>query len=63
LALRRVPAHQAALLTLLEPLLVPLWTYLAVGERVPTATAIGGAIILTSLILLLAAAARRPNPS
>ncbi len=45
-ALQRVEAHQAALIVLLEAVLNPLQTFLIVGERVPTATLIGGPLIL-----------------
>lgn len=51
IGLRRVPAYQAALLTLLEPVLVPVWTYLAMGETVPPATLAGGGVILLALVL------------
>jgi drug/metabolite transporter (DMT)-like permease len=60
LGLARVPAYQVALLTLLEPVLVPLWTYLAVGERVPLWTAVGGGVILAALLLFVAIARRAP---
>lgn len=53
LGLARIPAYRAALITLLEPVLVPVWTYLAVREAVPAHTLIGGAIILLALLLLL----------
>jgi len=53
LGLVRVPAYQVALITMVEPVLVPVWTYLAVGETPPSATIIGGAIILAALLLLI----------
>ena len=56
LGLVRVPAYQAALLTLIEPVLVPVWTYLAVKEEVPQTTIVGGGIILLALLLFLRAA-------
>ncbi len=49
LGLKRVPASQAALVTMIEPVLVPIWTYLAVREAVPFSTAIGGGVILMAL--------------
>ncbi len=58
LGLARVPAYQASLITLVEPVLVPLWTYLAVGEIVPTTTVIGGSVILAALVVFLSLAAR-----
>ncbi|MGB2987297.1 MAG: DMT family transporter, partial [Phycisphaerae bacterium] len=56
LGLVRVPAYQAALLTLIEPVLVPVWTYLAVREKVPLMTVVGGGVILLALLLFLRAA-------
>ena len=56
LGLVRVPAYQAALITLAEPVLVPLWTYLAVRETVPLTTIIGGSVILAALFLAMQAA-------
>lgn len=54
-ALVRVPAYHAALLTLIEPVLNPVWTYLAVGEMLPITTVIGGGVILLALMLFLRA--------
>lgn len=59
LGLRRVPASQAALVTMIEPVLVPLWAYIAVGETVPISTMTGGAVILIALLLFVASARRR----
>jgi drug/metabolite transporter (DMT)-like permease len=53
LGLTRVPAHKAAIITLAEPLLVPVWTYVALGELVPRATLIGGGIILFALAIFI----------
>lgn len=61
LALRRVAAYKAGLLTLIEPVLVPLWTYLAVRETIPVTTAIGGGVILFALVLFLRRAGRRTH--
>ena len=58
LGLARVPAHQAVLMTLLEPVLVPVWTYLAVGEEVPPTTFIGGGVILMAMVLFVRSASR-----
>ena len=55
LGLVRVPAYQAALLTMAEPVLVPVWTYLAVGETVPTTTLAGGGMIFVALLLFVRA--------
>jgi drug/metabolite transporter, DME family len=59
LALARVPAHRAAIITMAEPILVPIWTYLAVGERVPLTTVIGGVFIFAALIAQTWLARRR----
>ncbi len=52
----RVPAHQAALITMIEPVLVPMWAYLATGETVPSPTVIGGGIILVTLVVFVLSA-------
>jgi len=51
LGLVRVPAYQAALITLCEPVLVPVWTYMAVGEVPSLETIAGGLVILVALVL------------
>ena len=59
--LRRVPAHQAALVTLAEPVLVPVWTYLGLGETVPPTTLFGGGIVLVALVVFIGTAGKRRN--
>jgi drug/metabolite transporter (DMT)-like permease len=49
-ALRYVEAHRAALIVLLETVFNPLWTYLVVGEPVPTPTLVGGPLILAGVV-------------
>ena len=49
--LRTVSAQEAGLLTLLEPMLNPVWTYLAVGERPAPTTLLGGGILLAMLLI------------
>lgn len=49
-ALRYVAAYRAALITLLEAILNPVWTWIFIGERVPAATLLGGPIILASVV-------------
>jgi len=51
LALRRVEPVDASLLILLEPVLNPVWVWLAVGERPDVATFIGGGAILIAMLL------------
>ncbi|RMG34554.1 MAG: hypothetical protein D6725_14105 [Planctomycetota bacterium] len=48
-----VPATEAALWCLLEPVSTPLWTWVFWGERIPRATLVGGAIVLAALIARL----------
>jgi drug/metabolite transporter (DMT)-like permease len=50
-ALRRIPIQEAALLTLLEPILNPLWVYWLWGEPVGFSTWIGGGLILGGLAI------------
>ena len=50
-ALRRVVARDAALISLLEPLLNPIWVYLFVGELPELMTFIGGGFIMGGLVL------------
>ncbi|HUW85182.1 MAG TPA: DMT family transporter [Phycisphaerae bacterium] len=66
-ALKRIEAHRAALILLVETIFNPAFTYLVVGEAVPPATLIGGPLILLSVIgwLLLSArpVAARSRPA
>ena len=48
-ALRLVPTQEATLLTLIEPILNPLWVLLLWGEEVGKATWIGGSLIVGGL--------------
>lgn len=48
---RIVPTQEAALLTLIEPILNPLWVWLCWGEQPGTATCIGGGLILGGLAM------------
>lgn len=48
--LRTLSPQEAGTITLLEPLLNPLWTYLISGEEPSTFTLIGGAFILAALV-------------
>jgi DME family drug/metabolite transporter len=49
--LRSVPGHEATGIGLIEPLLVPLWVYLAWGDRPAWWTLAGGGLILTGLVI------------
>lgn len=61
-ALRRVPAATAALVTLAEPVLAPVWTFLVLGKEVPTATMLGGSLILLALVMLARNARAKRTP-
>jgi drug/metabolite transporter (DMT)-like permease len=63
LALRRLPASQVTLIALLEPVLGPLWVWLALGEEPPAATLVGGAVVLAALVTNAVLFARRPLPA
>lgn len=49
--LRRIAGHEAAAIGLVEPLLVPLWVYLAWGNRPDWWTLAGGGLILVGLAI------------
>jgi drug/metabolite transporter, DME family len=49
-ALRRVPAFEASLLLLLEPVLNPLWTWWLHGETPGAGTFAGGALIVAATV-------------
>lgn len=59
IAVRHVDAAQAAIITLLEMVLNPVWTWLVVGEVPPPATLVGGPLVLAAVA---AAAATRRAP-
>lgn len=50
-ALRRVGAVDASLLILLEPVLNPVWVWLAVNERPAWQTFVGGAAIIVAMVI------------
>ena len=59
-----IPAAQAALLNVLEPILGPLWVWLALGERPSDVALLGGLIVLAALAVHTAAdVARRRGGS
>lgn len=59
LALRYLPAAEVTLIALLEPILGPIWVWLAVGEQPAPTTLIGGAVVLSALVAHVTLAARR----
>ncbi|HYH46760.1 MAG TPA: DMT family transporter [Thermoanaerobaculia bacterium] len=59
-ALTHVPALEASLLLLLEPVLNPIWSWLAHGERPSAWSLAGGVLILLATTVKTWADARRP---
>lgn len=53
LGLNRIPAHQAALICMAEPILVPVWAYVVVANVPEAPTVIGGSVILLALVLFV----------
>lgn len=49
--LRTVRAPEAALITLIEPTLNPVWVWLRHGERPADATLLGGLILLLGVLI------------
>jgi drug/metabolite transporter (DMT)-like permease len=49
--LRSIPGHEATGIGLIEPLLVPLWVYLAWGDKPAWWTLVGGGLILMGLAI------------
>ncbi len=61
-AVRGVSAHEAALLTIIEAVLNPLWVLVFVGELAPASTWLGGGLIVTGLVLRYTVFAPRTTP-
>ena len=51
LGARLIPAAEAAVITLLEVVLGPLWVWLSLSERPGTATLLGGAVVVVAVVL------------
>jgi drug/metabolite transporter (DMT)-like permease len=49
--LKTIPGHEATGIGLLEPLLVPVWVYLAWGDKPAWWTLVGGGLILVGLTI------------
>ncbi len=58
-AIRRLPALEVALFALLEPVLNPVWVFLARGERPGLLALVGGAIVVLVIAFHAMATARR----
>jgi drug/metabolite transporter (DMT)-like permease len=48
---RLIPAGEVALITLLEVVLGPAWVWVFLAERPSTATLVGGAVVMTAVVL------------
>jgi drug/metabolite transporter (DMT)-like permease len=59
IALRRLPATEVTLISLLEPVLGPVWVWLVIAEQPPVTTLIGGAVVLGALATNIVMAARQ----
>jgi drug/metabolite transporter (DMT)-like permease len=57
--LRTVPASEASLLSMLEPILNPVWVFLGAGERPGPWALAGGAVVIAAVAFR---ALRRPEP-
>jgi drug/metabolite transporter (DMT)-like permease len=59
--LKTIPGHEATGIGLLEPILVPVWVYLAWGDKCAWWTLVGGGLILVGLAIKYAAPRPRPT--
>ena len=50
-AIKIIPAHEAALITLLDPVLAPVWVFFLLGTVPAAATILGGGVFLAALII------------
>jgi drug/metabolite transporter (DMT)-like permease len=57
----RVTALEAALIGMLEPVLNPVWVYLALGEEPGTLAIAGGAVIIAAVTVRTLLVERRPR--
>jgi drug/metabolite transporter (DMT)-like permease len=59
---RYASAQRAVLIIMLEPVLNPVWVFLAIGERPHWSTIVGGALILASVGFLSMQRTKPPAP-
>ncbi len=57
--IRQVPALEASMILLLEPVLNPIWTWLVLGERAAPLSILGGVLILAGTLARFHWASRR----
>ena len=48
---RRVPAAEASLISMLEPVLNPVWVLIGLGERPGTWAIAGGAVVIAAVVV------------
>ena len=53
-----IPAAQAAMLGVLEPVIGPLWVWLVLGEQPSPAGLLGGSVVIGALVLFTVAGLR-----
>lgn len=63
LAIKRVSAIQANLIAVIEPVLNPVWVFLAIGEAPGLPTLLGGAIVVMTVTVTSIITARRSAPA
>jgi drug/metabolite transporter (DMT)-like permease len=63
IAIKGVTALEASLIPVIEPILNPLWVFLAIGEIPGKWALAGSAVILTSVILWFLKKNREKKPS
>ena len=60
---RLIPASEAALISLLEVVLGPLWVWIFLSEQPPLLTLVGGAMIIVAVLLLATQSSERREVS
>jgi drug/metabolite transporter (DMT)-like permease len=61
IAIRQVPALEANLILMLEPVLNPLWVFLVIGESPAPLALVGGAVVLGAIAARAIAGVRRTD--
>jgi drug/metabolite transporter, DME family len=59
---RKVPAAEASLISMLEPVLNPVWVLIGTGERPGPWALLGGAVVIAAVVLRTVAPARGRDP-
>jgi drug/metabolite transporter (DMT)-like permease len=59
---KHLPPVLTGLITLLETILAPIWTWLAIGEMPSHRTLIGGLVVVTMLVIFTAAESQKTHP-